>query len=122
MSAWLAAGWARSSCQSVSVVPMIQWLPQGTMNSRLFSVRVMSPVLALIRLRGTTRWTPLDARTWNSPRPPISRWISSLHTPAALITWRARISNSRSRTVTPEMWSASRRKPVTRVLMATLAP
>ena len=55
MSAWLAAGWARSSFQSVSVVPMTQWLPHGMMNSRLFSVRVMMPVRELIRLRGTTQ-------------------------------------------------------------------
>ena len=47
MSAALAAGWARSSSQSVSVVPMIQWLPHGMMNSRLFSVRVIRPVIAV---------------------------------------------------------------------------
>ena len=63
MSARLAAGWARSRFQSVSVVPMIQWLPHGMTNSTLFSVRLMSPTVALIRSRGTTRWMPLDART-----------------------------------------------------------
>ena len=66
MSAALAAGCARSSCQSVSVVPMIQcWLPQGMTKSRLFSVRVITPAAELIRLRGTTRWMPLDARMRN---------------------------------------------------------
>ena len=44
MSAWLAAGWARSRFQSVSVVPMSQWLCHGMTNSRLFSVRVIKPV------------------------------------------------------------------------------
>src|SRR4028119_1583563 len=69
MSVRLAAGCARSRSQSVSVVPMIQWLPHGMMNSRLFSVRVMTPVALLIRFRGTTRWPPFDARTWSRPRP-----------------------------------------------------
>ena len=126
MSAWLAAGWARSSRQSVSVVPMIQWLVHGMMNSRLFSVWVISPVRELIRFRGTTRWIPLDARTSNWPRPPSSCCSSSIHTPAALIVCLARISNSapdsRSRTCTPATRSASRRKPTTRVLVATAAP
>src|SRR4028119_2113103 len=81
---WLAAGCARSRSQSVSVVPMIQWLPHGMMNSRLFSVRVMTPVALLIRFRGTTRWTPFDARTWNWPRPPTISRISSVQIPAAL--------------------------------------
>ncbi len=126
MSASLAAGWARSRFQSVSVVPTIQWLCQGTMNSRLLAVRVISPVLALIRLRGTSRCTPLDARTRNWPRPPIMVWIWSIQTPAALMVCRARISNSRpvsrSRTRTPATRSSSRRKPTTRVLAATAAP
>ena len=126
MSVWLAAGWARSSVQSVSVVPMIQWLPHGMMNSRLFSVRVMMPVAELIRSRGTTRCTPLDARTWNCPRPPTMVWISSVHTPAALMTSLARTSNScpvsRSLTRAPTTRSSSRRKPTTRALLAHSAP
>src|SRR5919199_2319208 len=68
MSARDAAGWALSSVQSVSVVPTIQWLPQGMTNSTDFSVRRISPVSPLIRSRGTTTCTPLLARTWNRPR------------------------------------------------------
>ncbi len=134
MSASLAAGWARSSCQSVSVVPRIQWLPQGMMNSRLFSVWVIRPVLESIRSRGMTTCTPLEARTRNAPgatepsgdRSPSMSWISSIQTPAALMVCLARISNwcpdSRSRTRTPLTRSPSRRKPTTRVLTATIAP
>ena len=96
------------------------------MNSRLFSVRVIRPVRELIRFRGTTRWMPLDARTRNWPRPPIISCSSSIQTPAALMTCVARTSNSlpdsRSRTRTPATRSASRRKPTTRVLVATAAP
>ena len=44
MSARLAAGWALSRSQSVSVVPMIQCRPHGMTNSTLFSVRRISPV------------------------------------------------------------------------------
>ena len=96
MSARLAAGWALSSFQSVSVVPMIQCRPHGMTNSTLFSVRRMSPCAEWIRSRGTTRCTPLDARTWNWPRPPTIAWVSSVQTPVALITCRARTSNSRA--------------------------
>ena len=60
-------------------------------------------------------WTPLDARTWNWPRPPTICWISSVHTPAALMTWRARIVNSlpvsRSLTGTPTTRSSWRTNP-----------
>ena len=105
---------------------MIQWLPQGMMNSRLFSVRVIKPVRELIRFRGTNRCTPLDARTWNWPRPPSISCISSIQTPAALIVWWARMSNSlpvsRSRTRTPATRSTSRRKPIDPALLATAAP
>jgi hypothetical protein len=55
MSRELAAGWALSSDQSVSVVPMIQWRPHGITNSTLFSVRRMIPVSDCSRSRGTTR-------------------------------------------------------------------
>ena len=41
MSALVAAGWARSRFQSVSVVPMIQCVPHGMTNSTDFSVRRM---------------------------------------------------------------------------------
>ena len=105
---------------------MSQWLCQGMMNSRLFSVRVIRPARALMRFRGTTRWMPFEARTRNCPRPPSISWISSIHTPVALIVWRARISNSRpdsrSRTRAPVTRSSSRTKPTTRVLLATAAP
>ena len=72
MSAALAAGWARSSDQSVSVVPTIQCRPHGMTNSTDFSVRRISPASDRIRSRGTTRWMPLLARTWNCPRSPAS--------------------------------------------------
>ena len=65
MSALLAAGWARSRFQSVSVVPMIQCWCHGMTNSRLDLVRVISPQPASMRSRGTSRWIPLDARTRN---------------------------------------------------------
>ena len=126
MSCWLAAGCARSRSHSVSVVPTIQCLPHGTMNSTLLLVRAMMPVAELIRLRGTTMCTPLDARTRNCPRPPTISWISSVHTPAALITWVAWMSNSsppsRSFARTPTTWSPSRRKPTALVLLAIAAP
>ena len=44
------------------------------------------------RSRGTTRWMPLDARTWNWPRVSASAWVSSVQTPVALITCLARTS------------------------------
>ena len=47
MSLALAAGWALSSCQSVSVVPMIQWRPHGMTNRTLFSVRRIRPAVDL---------------------------------------------------------------------------
>ncbi len=61
MSARLAAGWARSRSQSVSVVPTIQCVPHGMTNSTDFSVRRIRPVSELMRSRGTTMCTPLDA-------------------------------------------------------------
>ena len=45
MSFLVAAGCARSRCQSVSVVPMIQWLRHGITNSTDFSVRRIRPGL-----------------------------------------------------------------------------
>ena len=139
MSALLAAGWARSRFQSVSVVPMIQCWCHGMTNSRLDLVLVISPQPASMRSRGTSRCTPLEARTRNDLagcRPlGLSSWASwSIQTPAALITVRALISisrpDSRSRTRTPAIRPprpragpfGSARKPTTRVLLATAAP
>ena len=90
MSVADAAGCALSSSQSVSVVPMIQCRPHGITNSTLVSVRRISPVSSCIRSRGTTRWMPFDARTLNLPRSPTRCWTSSVQTPVALITSRAR--------------------------------
>ena len=126
MSARLAAGWARSRSQSVSVVPTSQWRPQGMMNSTLFSVREISPVRRSMRSRGTTRWTPLDARTEMDARSCASSWMSSVHTPVAATTWRALTSMrpppSRSCTTAPVTRPPSRSRPVTRVRVATRAP
>lgn len=69
MSDLVAAGWARSRFQSVSVVPMIQWSVLQAMTKRTdFSVRRMREVSLAMRSRGTTMWTPLEARTWKRPR------------------------------------------------------
>ena len=92
-----AAGCDRSSCQSVSVVPMIQWPPHGMTNSTEVAVRRISPASPVIAERGTTRCTPLEARTRRPGRTPTSlsiRDMSSLHTPVAATTVRARTSNS----------------------------
>ena len=67
MSALVAAGWARSRFQSVSVVPMIQWLPHGITNITDFSVRRMIATSLTMRSRGTTMCTPLEARTLKTP-------------------------------------------------------
>ena len=80
---------------AVSVVPMIQCRPQGMTNSTDFSVLVMKPDSERIRSRGTTRWMPLLAWTLSEPRPPTISWMSSVQTPAALTTTRARTSSSR---------------------------
>ncbi len=126
MSCELAAGWALSSRQSVSVVPMIQCRPHGMTNSTDFSVRRMMPVELCTRSRGTTRWMPLLARTWNCPRSPTIAWVSSVQTPVALSTCLARTSKtwplSRSRTCTPVTRSPCRRNPTTRARLATRAP
>ncbi len=117
MSVELAAGCALSSSQSVSVVPMIQWRPHGITNSTLVAVRRISPVSSWMRSRGTTMWTPFDARTRNLPRSPTRACRSSVHTPVALTTWWLWTSISRpelrSRTRTPVTCSPSRRKPTT---------
>ena len=74
--------------------------------------------------RGGCPWTPARAAT---PRPPTISWISSVQTPAALTTTRARTSSSgwpssRSDARTPTTRSPSRRKPVTLTRVATCAP
>ena len=105
---------------------MIQCRPHGMTNSTDVSVRLMKPASERIRSRGTTRWMPLLAWTFRAPRPPTISWISSLQTPAALTTTRARTSNSRpvsrSTARTPTTRSPSRRKPITLTRVATWAP
>ena len=96
MSVRLAAGCALSRSHGVSVVPMIQCRPHGITKRTDVSVRTMNPASERIRSRGTTRWMPLDACTCSAPRPPTISWISSVHTPAALTTTRARTSSSRA--------------------------
>ncbi len=63
---------------------------------------------------------------WICPRPPTSCWISSVHTPVAFTTWRARTSSSspvsRSSTRTPVTRSPSRRKPTASARDTTCAP
>ncbi len=126
MSALDAAGCALSRSQSVSVVPTIQCRPHGMTKSTLFSVRRISPVVEWMRSLGTTRWMPLDARTWNWPRSPIRAWVSSVHTPVAFTIWRARTSYSppasTSCTRAPTTRSPSRRKPTTLARLAASAP
>jgi hypothetical protein len=73
MSALLAAGCARSRFQSVSVVPMIQCVPQGITKSTELAVRRINPTSELIRSRATTMCTPLDARTLKRPASPGER-------------------------------------------------
>lgn len=126
MSALEAAGWALSRLQSVSVVPTIQWRPQGMTKRTDFSVRRIRPVEEWMRSFGTTRWMPLEARTWNCPRSAISAWVSSVHTPVALTTCLARTSYrppvSTSSTRAPTTRSPSRRNPDTRARLAACAP
>ena len=126
MSARVAAGWNLSSRQSVSVVPSSQCRPHGMMNSTLVAVRRITPVSSCTRSRGTTRCTPLEARTRNLPRSPTSPWTSSVHTPVALTTSRAATSSSSpvvmSRTRTPVARPASRSSPTTSALETTAAP
>ena len=65
-----AAGCARSRFQSVSVVPINQWFFHGITNSTELSVRRIRPASPVMRSRGTTMCTPLEARTRNRPRAP----------------------------------------------------
>ena len=127
MSRLDAAGCARSSVQSVSVVPMIQCPPHGRTNRTEDGVRRISPASPVIADRGTTRCTPLDART-RSPglvAPTIAE-ISLLHTPVAATTVRAATVSSAplssSRTTAPVTSRASRSSPTTRALGTIAAP
>ena len=52
----------------MSVVPISQWFFHGITNSTDVGVRRISPASPVIRSRGTTMCTPLDARTRNRPR------------------------------------------------------
>ena len=72
MSLRVAAGWARSRFQSVSVVPISQWFFHGMTSNTDVSVRRISPASPGIRSRDTTMCTPFEARTWNRPRAPDS--------------------------------------------------
>jgi hypothetical protein len=128
MSLRLAAGWARSRSHGVSVVPITQKSSlqgHGMMNSRLFSVSVISPVSESIRSLGMITWTPLEAVTLNWPLPPTICWMSSVHTPAALTVVFALTSMSlpvsRSLTTAPITRWPSRRNEVTRALVTTSA-
>ena len=83
----------------MSVVPTIQCRPHGMTNSTLVSVRRISPLSPSMQRRGTSRCTPLLARTRSPivvlPAGSPERSIvptSSLHTPVAAITARARTS------------------------------
>ena len=102
MSALLAAGWSRSSCHGVSVVPMIQCSPHGMTNSTLVGVRRIRP--GRVRRRPRRR---VDRRARHhqvhalggahpqarAPTSPSIAPMSSLHTPVAATTLRARTSN-----------------------------
>ena len=126
MSVRVAAGWALSRFQSVSVVPTIQCRPQGITNSTEMGVRRIRPVREWMRSRGTTRWMPLEERTWNWPRSPTIACVSSVQTPVALTICRAETSNSRplilSLARTPVTRSPWRRKPTAATRLATSAP
>ena len=126
MSARLAAGWARSRFQSVSVVPISQCWPHGMTKSTDFSVRRMIPDSEAMRSFGTTRWMPLEARTLNWPRLPDSPSTSSVQTPVQTITESARTSPvspvSTSRMVAPTTRPPSRTMPTTWVEVRTVAP
>ena len=119
-----AAGCALSRSQSVSVVPMIQCRPHGITNStRLLGAQDQPGRRSWIRSRGTTRWMPLDARTWNWPRSPTIAWIvvgphaggvDDLPGPDLELARRSRGRCTR----TPTTRSPSRRKPTTRARLA----
>jgi hypothetical protein len=115
---------------------MIQRSSHGITNSTLVAVRRIRPSAGTslppsIASRGTTRCTPFEARTrrLGADSPSISP-TSSLHTPVAAMTLRARTEkfepSARSATSTPTTGavgpSPSRSRPVTRALLSTRAP
>ena len=110
----------------MSVVPTIQWLRHGMMNSTDFSVRRIIPVSDGILSRATRKCTPFDALTRNRPRVPAACCIWSVHTPVQLTTTEARTSASwpvsTSRTRTPATRSTSWRNSTTWVEVRTTAP
>ena len=126
MSARLAAGWSRPNSHGVSVVPMIQCVPQGSTKRTLFSVGRISASCESMRSRGTTMWTPLEGRTGSGDSTPARRSISVVQMPVALMVTRARTSNSaspsRSRACTPATAAPSWRKPVTSTAGTQQAP
>src|SRR5215217_9633962 len=103
MSELQAAGWSRSSRHGVSLLPTLQSSPHGITNSTLVGVRRIRPACcppadasseASIADRDTTRCTPLDARTFRlGAETPSIAPMSSLQTPVAAITLRARTVN-----------------------------
>lgn len=95
MSAAVATGCWSSCSHGVSVVPITQYRDHGMTNRTDFSVCRISPTWPLMRSRGTTMWMPLDARTRSPPSLPASASVSSVQTPVALMTARARTVISR---------------------------
>ena len=105
MSALLAAGWSRSSRHGVSVVPTIQCSPHGMTNSTLVGVRRISPACVppgpgerrapSIADRGSDQVHALGGPHLEA-RGGVARAstpMSSLHTPVAATTLRARTVN-----------------------------
>ena len=71
----------------MSVVPMIQCRPQGMTNSTLFSVRRIDPGVRLQPVPGHHEVHALGRAHVELARGrPASAWVSSVHTPVALIT------------------------------------
>ena len=113
--------------QSVSVVPMIQCRPHGMTNSTDFSVRRIRP-----GRRGSGRAArrggcPCCARTWNWPRSPASAWRLVGPDAGGVDDLPGRGSRTRCAGLqvvhrAPTTRSPSRRRPTTRVRLATCAP
>ena len=105
---------------------MIQCSAHGITNRTDFSVRMIMPVCRFSRSRGTRMCTPFDIWTWNGKSTPVILIMSSVHTPVALITVRARMvcvrPVSRSSTRAPTTLSPSRSSPITLVRVSTVAP
>ena len=95
MSALDAAGWALSRSQSVSVVP-----DDPVPAPRDDEQHATSPSAGSARSSsGSGPWARPGGCPWTPGRgtaraPPISAWVSSVHTPVALTTCLARISYS----------------------------